>query len=184
MKTISFTAALALASVISLSLPLQAQAAASSQAKSACQFKTAFKKTAAGSTWTVKECFVDGSERFQISHEDPRLGTQKARITHADGEGLTGIDYQLLSPTTLLVNMQGERGGHALLLHPVKRGETLSSLRFDFMTFDDTALQIMQQGDVIHATTEFDDVIISIDAPGTLRTVRVLKKDPRPHSQK
>ncbi|MET3132993.1 hypothetical protein AAKU55_003275 [Oxalobacteraceae bacterium GrIS 1.11] len=177
MKILSLPAAVMTASLICLTLSQapHAQAASGGHARKSC-YKQVFKKTVDDTTWIVKECAENGRAHFQVAFENPISGAQTASFTEfdADGDALTKLNYVPLSATTLLVNMALEGGGWAVLLHPVRRSDTLSAARFDYQARD--SLHIKQDGNMIHASTEYDDIILSVDVPGTLRMVRTVKK--------
>lgn len=179
MKKIYMAACLSLALICLPALSDQARAgkAMPGEADDAC-FKQVFKKAAGDAIWIVKACKRDGqiggdngSETIVVELHDPKTGVQKARLSTSDIDGLVDINYSLLSPVTLLVDLQEERGGTAFLAHPMKGKEDLSSLKFRYLTDDDDVLDIKQNGNVIHAKTAFNNMSFSIDSSGNLHEV-------------
>ncbi|MET3132992.1 hypothetical protein AAKU55_003274 [Oxalobacteraceae bacterium GrIS 1.11] len=147
-------------------------------ADQAC-YKEVFKKTVGAATWLVKECQGnDDTVRFHVTLQDGKTAPSVASFSVPDASGLVQFDYSLLSPSTLLLNLEAERGGKAFLVHPLTDRSALSALRFDYMTTDDGHLKVQQNGKAIDVRSEFGDFFFSIEQSGAIRLLRSTKKDP------
>ncbi len=151
--------------------------ATGAQAASQSCFKPAFKRGSSAGAWSVSECEVDNGVKLEISLRDANSMPHKAVLKPIDTDGKTGTDYSLVAPDTLLIDVYAERGGEAVLAHPIAGGSALSVVKFAYHGTDMVGLSVRQSGNVIRATTDFDDNVYLVDAKGVLNTVRALHHD-------
>lgn len=156
---------------------------AAAVAPDASCFKEVFRKKVGSATWIVKSCektsqfgSADDKEAFWVKFNDER-GDQESHFEQPNADGVGYINYSLVSPSTLLVDLQGERGGTAFIIHPVNGKKIMASLKFDYESDDETGLELRQNDNVIYAKTKFDHVQFLIDSSGNLSAMRGRKID-------
>jgi hypothetical protein len=128
-----------------------------------------FSKSQAGITWAVSECDdAKGNSEILISFTEHGNKAKKVKIFEAATGSVLSTRYELLSPSTLLIDMAEERGGRAILLHPIKKRDALSAVRFTYMTDDEDTLKVRMSENKIYAESSFVGHQFVIDSTGRL----------------
>jgi hypothetical protein len=141
-----------------------------------CFKKTYEKTSSSGERWLVKECFGedDGAQHIQVDMRDAKLQQYVASFAAPDAEAITDIQYTLIAPDTLFIQLGAERGGRGYLLHPVSGGKVLSTRRFNYMSGDEDGIVIKQTGNTIRAKTVFEDITVILDEQGALGVAKIV----------
>ena len=159
---------LACAALLTLSPGVQA---AEPTANDPC-FKRVFEKTNSTGRWLVKSCAVGVSEHFQVEFRDAKLQQYAASFIDSHTEAVINTNFLLIAPDTLSIELETERGGRVVLLHPVSGTSELSTLKVPYMNPDEGGkFSLKQTGNTIRLQTSVDDIRVAVDLDGRLSKV-------------
>jgi hypothetical protein len=135
-------------------------------------FKRAFDKTGSGGRWLVKECTFDSVLYYQVEFRDAKLQQFSVTLSDADSESIVETNFLVVSPDTLSIDLEAERGGRVFLLHPIEGSKELSALKVPYMNPDEGGkFDLKKSGNVIRLKTTDDDITVAVDMDGRLSKV-------------
>lgn len=124
--------------------------------------ETGFDKTVGQRHWRVQQ---NAQCDLFVALDDGQRQLRK-KLSYADCDAVTAIEYHLLGGDVLIADLPNERGGHAFILHPA--GDRLDTVAWHYRASDESVLKAKRAGQQIRLATDQGSAVATIQSDGTL----------------
>lgn len=132
--------------------------------------ETGFDKTVGQRHWRVQDnVYCD----LLVALDDGQRQLRK-KLSYAECDAVTAIEYHLLGGDVLIADLPNERGGHVFILH--RAGDRLDTVAWHYRASDESVLKMKRSGRQIRLATDQNRAIAKIRPDGTLSLQEVLPK--------